>query len=131
MWGAPTLSHLATLVKYCIRQRDEVAAIVRMCVTGLCDDIVLSARRTVDEMERRCNEAPIIVSEKIKVLGFKLAVGKTEAVLFTHKYKYVIPRIVIENQVLVIVIEIIYFGLVIEKGFLFKSHSTKAVMRTE
>lgn len=96
-------------------------------ITGFADDtLLLVAGKTIEDIQNRTNEALAITSNKIKEIGLELSVHKTEAVLFTSKNKYVMPRVMIDNQELTIKQEMTYLGMIIEKHTLFKQHMKKA-----
>jgi len=61
---------------------------------GFADDtLVVSSGKSIPELEERVNEALGLVAGKISDLGLEIATTKTEAVLFTNRYNYAIPRI--------------------------------------
>lgn len=64
------------------------------------DTMVIAIGKSIAELERKANEALGLVSEAIKRLGLSLAVNKTEAVLFTNKYWFRNPTLLLDGQTL-------------------------------
>jgi hypothetical protein len=65
---------------------------------GFADDIlIVTAAKSIEELEAKTNEALDLVTQSIFRLGLEVAADKTEAVLFTNKYKYNSPRIDIQG----------------------------------
>lgn len=61
---------------------------------GFADDtLVVVAAETVAGVEQRANQALEKISRRIGDLGLHIAAEKTEAVLFTSRYKYAFPNI--------------------------------------
>jgi len=61
---------------------------------GFADDtLVLVSANTVRDLEYRANNALQKVEQRINSLGLEIATNKTEAVMFTHKYKYELPEL--------------------------------------
>ncbi|XP_060871388.1 uncharacterized protein LOC132945631 [Metopolophium dirhodum] len=79
----------------------------------------------------KTNEALGLVSEEISKLGLSLAVNKTEAVLFTNKYKYTNPNIILNGQPVEIKQQMKYLGMVIDWRLLFKAHICEASKKAE
>jgi len=90
---------------------------------GFADDtMVIVSGRSIAELETNTNETLGLFSEEISRLGLSLAVNKTEAVLFTNKYKYANPSITLNGQTLELKQQMKYLGMVIEQRLLFKAH---------
>jgi hypothetical protein len=99
---------------------------------GFADDtLVISSGKTIPDLERITNETLALVSDEIKDIGLTLAVSKTEAVVFTNKYKYDVPRIVLDGQVIQLKSEMKYLGIVVERSLLFKVHIEEAARKAE
>lgn len=64
-------------------------------ILGLADDsLVVISAKTVNDLETQSNIVLARISNEIANLGLQIAAENTESVLFTVKYKYAIPRIV-------------------------------------
>lgn len=99
---------------------------------GFADDtLVLASAKTVDELERVANNALAAVAERINSLGLEIATNKTEAVMFTSKYKYNNPEIRLGDDLIPLSTEMTYLGVIIDKSLLFKSHVRKASAKAE
>jgi len=99
---------------------------------GFADDpMVIVSGRSIAELETITNETLGLVSEEINRLGLSLAVNKTEAVLFTNRYKYANPEITLNGQTLELKQQMKYLGMVIEKRLLFKAHIRDASAKAE
>jgi len=99
---------------------------------GFADDtMVIASGRSVAELEMKANEKLGLVSEEISKLGLSLAVNKTEAVLFTNKYKYANPNIILNGQTVEIKQQMKYLGMVIDRRLLFKEHICEASKKAE
>lgn len=62
--------------------------------TTICfadDALVIVEGGTTQELETRANEAVGAVSRWIEEVGLSLSTEKTEAVLFTNRYKFIAP----------------------------------------
>lgn len=57
--------------------------------------------------------------------------NKTEAVLFTYKYKYANPQITLNGQTLEMKEEMKYLGMLIDRKLLFKVHICEASAKSE
>ncbi|XP_015377656.1 PREDICTED: uncharacterized protein LOC107171910 [Diuraphis noxia] len=69
------------------------------------------------------------VSEEIRTIGPSLAVNKTEAVLFTNKYKFTTPAVVLDGHPLEIKHQMRYLGMVVDRRLLFKEHIPEAAAK--
>jgi hypothetical protein len=99
---------------------------------GFADDtMVIASGRSITELEMKTHEVLGLVSEEISRLGLSLAVNKTEAVLFTNKYKYVNPNITLNGQTLEMKQQIKYLGMVIDRRLLFKAHICEVSAKAE
>lgn len=99
---------------------------------GFADDtMVIASGRSIVKLEMKTNEELGLVSEEISRLGLSLAVNKTEAVMFTNKYKYVNPNITLDGQTLEMEQQMKYLGMVIDRGLLFKAHIREASAKAE
>jgi len=70
-------------------------------------------------------------SGEIGRLGLSLAVNKTEAVMFTYKYKHGNPALLLDGQALVLKQQIKYLGMVVDRELTFKAHTTEASAKAE
>jgi len=96
-------------------------------IIGFADDtLVISSGKTISELEATANETLALVSDEIKSLGLSLSVKKTEAVMFTNKYKFGTPRLVLDGQAIQVKNDMKYLGMVVERSLLFKSHIAEA-----
>lgn len=101
-------------------------------IFGFADDtMVLIAAKTIDELEILANSTINLVQDRISKLDLQIAAGKTEAVLFTSRYKYRLPSILVSGQPIVISTELTYLGLTIDKSLHFKRHIIKAAAKAE
>lgn len=99
---------------------------------GFADDtLVVAIGKSIQELETRANEALSQVVDKISQIGLSLSVDKTEAVLFTNKYKYTRPRLFINGWQLTLGRQLTYLGIVIDDTLLYKSHLTAAAEKGE
>lgn len=99
---------------------------------GFADDTLIVVKgKNIREVEDRASEAIEIVLCEIERLELQVAPDKTEAVLFTNKYKYETPYIEINGTQIKFKDEMTYLGVIIDKSRLFKSHITKAVEKAE
>lgn len=99
---------------------------------GFADDtLVISSGKTIPDLERITNETLDLVSDEIKDIGLTLSVNKTEAVVFTNRYKYDVPRIVLDGQVIQPKNEMKYLGIVVDRSLLFKVHIEEAARKAE
>lgn len=94
---------------------------------GYADDtMVVAEGSTPEELEDVANGALAVVSEHIAQLGLRLAVEKTEAVLFRQKYKVVPPRIHIQGSTVPLGPSLKYLGVVLEnRGTMYGAHWQK------
>jgi len=68
-------------------------------ILGFADDtMILVSGVTIPELELKANEALGAVLKEIRKIGLSLAVNKTEAVLFTNKYKFTTPAVVLDGH---------------------------------
>jgi len=93
--------------------------------------LIISSAKSILELEVVANESLKLVSEEIRMLGLSLAVNKTETVLFTNKYKFDTPRLVLDGQVIQLKDDMKYLGMVIERSLLFKAHINEAASKAE
>ncbi|KAL4123012.1 hypothetical protein QTP88_015245 [Uroleucon formosanum] len=97
---------------------------------GFADDTMLVTRaKSTQELEAVTNEALSLVERRITGLGLQIAVEKTEAVLFTYKYKYTQPAIKLCGGDVQLSTEINYLGMVVDRSMLFKGQVKKAAAR--
>lgn len=101
-------------------------------ILGFADDTMLiGAGKSIAELEERVNTALDTVTTAISDLGLDIAAEKTEAVLFTNKYKYSIPRIEICGSQVTVGTEMTYLGIVVDKDHLYKAHKRRATDKAE
>jgi len=99
---------------------------------GFADDtMVIVSGATIMELEQKTNETLNRVSGEIIRLGLSLAVNKTEAVLFTNKYKHGNPALLLDGQALELKQQMKYLGMVVDRKLLFKEHTSEAAARAE
>lgn len=99
---------------------------------GFADDtLVVVAAKTIADLEQRANRALEKIAGKISDLGLQIAAEKTEAVLFTYKYKHAIPNINVCGMPIALSEQMIYLGMVIDKSCLFKAHIKKATEKAD
>ncbi|KAL4104789.1 hypothetical protein QTP88_020065 [Uroleucon formosanum] len=92
-------------------------------ILGFADDtMILVSGVTISELERKANEALGAVSEEIRKIGLALAVNKTEAVLFTNKYKFATPAVMLEDHPLELKQQMKYLGIVVDRRLSYKEH---------
>ncbi|KAL4142128.1 hypothetical protein QTP88_004645 [Uroleucon formosanum] len=97
---------------------------------GFADDTMLVTRaKSTQELEAVTNEALSLVEQRITGLGLQIAVEKTEAVLFTYKYKYTEPAIKLCGGDVELSTEMNYLGMVVDRSMLFKGQVKKAAAR--
>ncbi|KAL4083919.1 hypothetical protein QTP88_029235 [Uroleucon formosanum] len=97
---------------------------------GFADDTMLVTRvKSTQELEAVTNEALSLVEQRITGLGLQIAVEKTEAVLFTYKYKYTQPAIKLCGGDVQLSTEMNYLGMVVDRSMLFKGQVKKAAAR--
>lgn len=73
--------------------------------------LVVAIRNSIEELETRANEALTRVVDKISQIVLSLSVDKTEAVLFTKKYKYTCPQLFINGWQLTLDRQITYLDI--------------------
>lgn len=101
-------------------------------IIGFADDtLVIVEGKETGELESTANAALGLVAGKISNLGLSIAVEKTQAVLFTYKYKYTRPNLVINNFVVACSDEMLYLGILVDKFCLFKAHMRKVANKAE
>jgi len=93
--------------------------------TTICfakDTLVVVERSTILELETRANEAIEAVSSWIEEAGLSLCLSaeKTEAVLFTNRYKYAEPLLTLNGTTLTLSKSMKYFGLTTKRSMLYK-----------
>lgn len=99
---------------------------------GFADDtLVLVSADTVRDLEHRANNALQEVEQRISSLGLEIATTKTEAVMFTYRYKYTKPNISVCGTPIALADQMTYLGVVIDKSCLFKAHIKKATQKAE
>lgn len=99
---------------------------------GFADDtLVIVSGKSVSDLESKANETLDRVSREIGSLGLELAANKTEAVMFTNKYKFTEPKLRINGQALETKGNMMYLGMVVERGLLFKAHISSAAAKAE
>lgn len=93
-------------------------------VSGYADDtLVVVEGDTVESVQNRANAALASVAGHIRQLGLRLAVDKTEAVVFKNQYRPVDLRLRIEGQIVRPGASLKYLGVVLEnKGTWFGAH---------
>ncbi|KAL4131252.1 hypothetical protein QTP88_008590 [Uroleucon formosanum] len=97
---------------------------------GFADDTMLVTRaKSTQELEAVTNEVLSLVEQRITGLGLQIAVEKTEAVLFTYKYKYTQPAIKLCGGDVDLSTEMNYLGMVVDRSMLFKGQVKKAAAR--
>ncbi|KAL4101252.1 hypothetical protein QTP88_021272 [Uroleucon formosanum] len=97
---------------------------------GFADDTMLVTRaKSTQELEAVTNEALSLVEQRITGLGLQIAVEKTEAVLFTYKFKYTQPAIKLCGGDVQLSTEMNYLGMVVDRSMLFKGQVKKAAAR--
>uniref|UniRef100_A0A2S2NVM5 Retrovirus-related Pol polyprotein from type-1 retrotransposable element R1 2 n=1 Tax=Schizaphis graminum TaxID=13262 RepID=A0A2S2NVM5_SCHGA len=92
-------------------------------VIGFADNTLIVANgKSTAEVERIVNSALGVVSAKIVGLGLLNVVEKSQAVLFTNRYKYTLPRLTINNPALAFTNDIQYLGIVMDRRLSFREH---------
>lgn len=102
--------------------------------TTICfadDTLVVAEGGTVCELENRANEAIEAVSNWITEAGLSISAEKTEAVLFTNRYKYREPALTVNGTALTVSKNMKYLGLIIERSMLYKEHMKYAAARAQ
>lgn len=99
---------------------------------GFADDtLVLVSVNTIRDLEYRANNALFEVEQRISSLGLEIATNKTEAVMFTYKYKFVLPELKLCGESIPLSSEMTYLGVTIDKSLRFKNHVSKAAAKAE
>jgi len=99
-------------------------------ILGFADDtMILVSGVTISELEQKANETLDAVSEEIRKIGLSLAVNKTEAVLFTNKYKFATPAIMLDGHPLELKQQIKYLGMLVDRRLMFKEHIAEAAAK--
>jgi len=99
---------------------------------GFADDtLILTSSNTIAELESIANVTNNRVEERISNLGLQISAEKTEAVVFTHKYKWDKPLLTVCGSPVTLAIEMRYLGMIIDKSLFFKSHMKKAAAKAE
>jgi len=89
MWRPTSLCRRPVSLEPCLRPDSPTSIPPASSLIGFADDtLVVSSRKTIPELETTANETLFLVSDEIRNLGLSLAVYKTEAVVFTNKYKF-------------------------------------------
>lgn len=103
------------------------------CATiGFADDtMVVVAAKTIPDLEVRANRALEQIATAISNLSLEIAADKTEAVLFTYRYKYAIPDVRVCGKPIKLTDQLTYLGIVIDKSRLFKAHIKKATEKAD
>jgi len=97
---------------------------------GFVDDTMLVTwAKSTKELEAVTNEALSLVEQRITDFGLQIAVEKTEAVLFTYRYKYTQPAIRLCGSDVQLLTEMNYLRMVVDRSMLFKGHAKKAASR--
>lgn len=102
--------------------------------TTICfadDTLVIAEGGTTQELETRTNEAIDAVSRWIEEAGLSLSAEKTEAVLFTNRYKYTAPVLIMNGTTLTLSKSMKYLGLIVESSMLYKEHIKYAATRAQ
>lgn len=71
------------------------------------------------------------MGDRIANLSLQIAAEKTEAVLFTHKYKYGTPKIWVCGQSIELSSKMTYLDMIIDKSLFFKEHIKVASSKAE
>ncbi|CAH1720584.1 uncharacterized protein LOC114127744 [Aphis gossypii] len=71
------------------------------------------------------------VEQRIHSLGLEIATNKTKAVMFTHKYKFELPELMMCGHKIPLSFEMTYQGVTIDNTLLFKSHVSKSAAKAE
>lgn len=95
------------------------------------DTLMVAEGKTIPELEVRANEAVETVTRWIEQAGLCLSVEKTEAVLFTHRYKYTPPRILLKGEELDLGKTMKYLGLVIDDRLMYGPHLKNAASKAQ
>ncbi|KAE9543668.1 hypothetical protein AGLY_002064 [Aphis glycines] len=93
--------------------------------------MVVVAAKTIPELEVRANRALEQIATAISNLSLEIAAEKTEAVLFTYRYKYAIPDVRVCGKPIKLTDQLTYLGIVIDKSRLFKAHIKKATEKAD
>jgi len=86
---------------------------------------------TIPDLERLANRALEQIVYKISDLGLQIAAEKSEAVLFTWRYKYAVPEIKVCGTSINIADQMTYLGVVIDRSCLFKAHMKMAAQKAQ
>lgn len=95
------------------------------------ETLLVVASKAIPDLERSANRALEQIANKISDLGLQIAAEKTEAVLFTGRYKYAIPEIRICGTPIKITDQMTYLGVVIDRSCFFKSHIQMATQKVQ
>jgi len=99
-------------------------------VMGFADDTMLVTRaKSTQELEAVTNDALSLLEQRITDFGLQIAVEKTEAVLFTCKYKYTQPAIRLCGDEVHLSSEMKYLGMAVDRSMLFKGQVKRAAAR--
>jgi len=105
---------------------------VGVTMLGFADDtLVVVAAKTISDLEELANKILDQIAGKINQLGLDIAAEKTEAVLFTNRYKYTIPRVRICGTYITLADQMTYLGIVIDRSCLFKAHIRKTTEKAD
>lgn len=80
------------------------------------DTLVVVVGDTTVNLEISTNNVLKTVADKITQIGLSLAVNKTEAVLFTYKYKYTPPRLELDGQQLALRKQLTYLRIIFDQS---------------
>ena len=96
-------------------------------IIGFADDtLVIGKSDTSEGVEGKVNYVLDLVAEKIRSLGLRLAVNKTQAIMFKRKYKDRVPQITLEGEPVALSRTIKYLGVLFDDTLVFKAHITSA-----
>lgn len=99
---------------------------------GFADDTLLVVTsKAIPDLERLTNRALEQIAARIEDLDLQIAVEKTEAVLFTGRYKYAIPEIRLCGTPIKIADQMTYLGVVIDRSCLFKAYIQNATQKAQ
>jgi len=82
-------------------------------------------------LETQANKAIEAASSWIEEAGLSLSANKTEAVLFTNRFKYAEPVLTLNSTTLMLSMSMKYLGLIIERSMLYKEHNKYAAARAQ
>jgi len=101
-------------------------------VLGFADDTLLVASAdTIAELETLANSALRLMEEHISSLSLQIAADKTEAVLFTRRYKHDTPAIMVGGKLILLTGKMTYLGMILDSSLFFKVHMEAASSKAE